>query len=99
MSYSQVRLNKTQEIQETINFLKGKLKLLNDSEIIKLALSKLYNEYKDAPVEKTTYTYSPEDVMQQASYVFDVHSSFDKDDNNIANPEKVTPITRKDLEQ
>ena len=46
MSYPQIRLNKTPEIQDVINFLKNRFKLLNESEILKMALSHVYYSFK-----------------------------------------------------
>jgi hypothetical protein len=42
MAYSQIRINKTKELQEMLRFLKSQLKLLSESDIIKLALSEFY---------------------------------------------------------
>jgi hypothetical protein len=56
MPYSQIRINKTKELQAMLQFLKGQLKLLSESDIIKLALSEFYarcqqGRFDDAPVE------------------------------------------------
>jgi len=57
MSYSQIRINKTKELQAMLRFLKNQLKLLSESDIIKLALSEFYRQrqevqYRDEdPVE------------------------------------------------
>ena len=57
MPYSQIRINKTKELQGMLSFLKSQLKLLSESDIIKLALSEFYrnrreNRFRDFdPVE------------------------------------------------
>jgi hypothetical protein len=43
-SYSQIRLNKTKELQEMLRFLKSQLRLLSETEILKLALSEFYRQ-------------------------------------------------------
>ena len=43
---SQIRINKTPEISEILNFLKGQYYGLSESEIIKMILSKFYS-YKN----------------------------------------------------
>jgi hypothetical protein len=44
MPYSQIRINKTKELQEMLKFLKSQLKLFSESDIMKLALSEFYRE-------------------------------------------------------
>jgi len=46
MSYPQIRLNKTIEIQNVLTYLKEHFKLLSEADIIKMALSKIYFEFK-----------------------------------------------------
>lgn len=43
----QIRLTKTPEIEEVLEYLRGHLKLLNEAEILKFTLSKVYREYLD----------------------------------------------------
>ena len=43
---TQIRINKSTEIERIINFLKTQFVLLDDSELVKLALSELYNQRK-----------------------------------------------------
>jgi hypothetical protein len=43
-SYSQIRLNKTKELQEMLRFLKSQLRLLSETEIMKLAISEFYEQ-------------------------------------------------------
>lgn len=41
-SYAQIRINKTKELAAMLKFLKNQLRLLSESDIMKLALSELY---------------------------------------------------------
>lgn len=43
---SQIRLNKTQEIEEVLAFFKSKYHLLSEAEIIKVALAEKYQKEK-----------------------------------------------------
>ncbi len=48
---SQIRLNKTSELQEVLAFLKSKYRLLSEAEIIKVALAEKYKkEMEDTPL-------------------------------------------------
>jgi ABC-type Zn uptake system ZnuABC Zn-binding protein ZnuA len=42
---SQIRITKTKELDSILSSLRGELSALSDSEILKLALSKLYSDY------------------------------------------------------
>ena len=57
---AQVRINKTKEVEEVINFLRSlyKYKLLDDSELIKVALSELYSKaMKDISINNEGHPY------------------------------------------
>lgn len=41
---SQIRLNKTPEIEKVLAYLQGKYRLLSEAEIVKVALSEKYNK-------------------------------------------------------
>ena len=45
-NYSQIRINKTKEMQEMLDFLKDQIKVFSESDIMKLALSELYAKYR-----------------------------------------------------
>ena len=48
---SQIRLNKTPEIEEVLAFLRKKYRLLSEAEIIKVALAQMYKkEVEDIPL-------------------------------------------------
>lgn len=48
---SQIRLNKTPELEEVLAFLKSKYRVLSEAEIIKVALAEKYhNELGDLPL-------------------------------------------------
>ena len=48
---SQIRLNKTPEIEEVLVFLRKKYRLLSEAEIIKVALAQMYKkEVEDIPL-------------------------------------------------
>lgn len=44
---SQIRLNKTRELEEVLAFFKAKYLLLSEAEIIKVALAEKYNKEKE----------------------------------------------------
>lgn len=46
MSYPQIRLNKTKKIQNVLKYLEERFPLLNESDILKMALSQVYFMYK-----------------------------------------------------
>ncbi|KKP80053.1 MAG: hypothetical protein UR81_C0034G0004 [Candidatus Levybacteria bacterium GW2011_GWB1_35_5] len=52
---SQIRLNKTQELEEVLAFLRSKYRLLSEAEIIKVALAEKYSKEVNIPLvdEKT----------------------------------------------
>ena len=41
---SQIRLNKTSELEEVLSFLRSKYRLLSEAEIIKVALAEKYSK-------------------------------------------------------
>jgi len=47
---SQIRLNKTAEIEEVLGFLKSKYHLLSEAEIIKVALAEKYSKEVNIPL-------------------------------------------------
>ncbi len=48
---SQIRLNKTPEIEQVLAFLRSKYRVLSEAEIIKVALAEIYKkEMRDAPL-------------------------------------------------
>lgn len=48
---SQIRLNKTPELEEVLAYLKSKYRVLSEAEIIKVALAEQYKkEMKDIPL-------------------------------------------------
>lgn len=49
---SQVRLNKTPELERVLNFLQSKYQLLSEAEIIKVALAEKYNKERAEVMEK-----------------------------------------------
>ncbi len=52
---SQIRLNKTPELEEVLAFLQSKYRLLSEAEIIKVALAEKYaNEVKTPLVDEET---------------------------------------------
>jgi hypothetical protein len=60
----QIRVTRTKEIDEVLEYLKMKFSLLNESELVKLVLSKFYNEIKSKKVVKKTNikSYSTKDI-------------------------------------
>ena len=48
---SQIRLNKTPELEEVLAYLRRKYRLLSEAEIIKLALSEKYQKERENAVE------------------------------------------------
>lgn len=57
---AQVRINKTKEVKEVLTFLRSlyKYKLLDDSELIKVALSELYSKaMKDISINDEGHPY------------------------------------------
>ena len=48
MAYSQIRVNKTAEMQNVLNSIREHYELLSESDIVKMALSKMYFEFKQA---------------------------------------------------
>ena len=46
---SQIRLNKTPELEEVLTFLRKKYRLLSEAEIIKVALAEKYSKETDIP--------------------------------------------------
>ena len=52
---SQIRLNKTPELEEVLAFLRSKYRLLSEAEIIKVALAEKYSKEVHVPlVDKET---------------------------------------------
>ncbi len=49
---SQVRLNKTPEIEKVLTYLQNKYQILSEAEIIKVALSEKYNKERVEVIEK-----------------------------------------------
>lgn len=47
---SQIRLNKTQELEEVLAFLRSKYRLLSEAEIIKVALAEKYAKEVEIPL-------------------------------------------------
>jgi len=47
---SQIRLNKTAELEEVLAFLKSKYRLLSEAEIIKVALAEKYSKEVNIPL-------------------------------------------------
>ena len=47
---SQIRLNKTQELEEVLAFLRSKYRLLSEAEIIKVALAEKYSKEVTIPL-------------------------------------------------
>lgn len=47
---SQIRLNKTPELEEVLVFLRSKYRLLSEAEIIKVALAEKYSKEVNAPL-------------------------------------------------
>lgn len=47
---SQIRLNKTPELEEVLAFLRSKYRLLSEAEIIKVALAEKYSKEVHAPL-------------------------------------------------
>ena len=47
---SQIRLNKTPELEEVLDFLKSKYRLLSEAEIIKVALAEKYAKEVKIPM-------------------------------------------------
>lgn len=46
---SQIRLNKTAELEEVLDFLRSKYRLLSEAEIIKVALAEKYSKEVNIP--------------------------------------------------
>lgn len=49
---TQIRLNKTPEMEKVLTYLQNKYQILSEAEIIKLALSEKYNKEKAGVTEK-----------------------------------------------
>lgn len=49
---SQIRLNKTPEIEKVLTYLQSKYQILSEAEIIKVALSEKYNKERAEVMEK-----------------------------------------------
>lgn len=80
MPYAQIRLNKTKEIQRTLNALKKRYHLMSESEIIKMLLSESYWRVKTET--KAMYPdMDPKDLLMQASYAFDIRSDSNESDD------------------
>lgn len=47
---SQIRLNKTPELEEVLNLLRSKYRLLSEAEIIKVALAEKYSKEVNIPL-------------------------------------------------
>lgn len=54
---SQIRITKTEEMQEVLDYFNSKYPLLDDSEIVKMTLSMVYNDMKQNDI----YHLSPEE--------------------------------------
>lgn len=54
----QIRINRSQEVENVLSFLKTKYTLLDESEIVKLALSDLFNnQMKDIKLDNPLHPY------------------------------------------
>jgi len=82
MPYPQIRINKTREIQEALDSLKERYRLLSEADIIKMLLSEFY--YKQEREKKTRtaiYSEEPQELLFQASRAFGITRDNDEPDN------------------
>lgn len=86
MSYPQIRINKTKEVQKTLDSLKERYRLLSEADIVKMLLSEVYYEQKNRnKFRASSFDTEPQDLLMQASRAFGV-SQKDKEPDNIAKP-------------
>jgi hypothetical protein len=52
MPHAHIRIARTPDVEQVLSFLRGKLNLLSDAEIIKLALSEKYHKEVEEQMEK-----------------------------------------------
>jgi hypothetical protein len=83
MPYPQIRINKTEEIQKTLDLLKERYRLLSEADIIKLLLSEFYYAQKKAKEARVAGLDSenPRELLFQASRAFGITSSNAEPDN------------------
>ena len=84
MSYQQIRLNKTKEIQEVLEFLKDRFKIMSEAEILKMLLSQAYISFQKE--DKLDFSeLSSKDLLNKASESFNLSQDNDEPDNIINN--------------
>lgn len=86
MSYAQIRLNKTKEIQLLLGLLKKRYPILDEVEILKLSLAELYNKER-----KSLHDSDPtvHDMLMNAAHTFKEEA---EEDNNNINWKKAQPL-------
>ena len=80
MAYPQIRINKTKEIQKTLDFFKSRFNLLGESEIIKMLLSQAYFQYNQMNFDASDL--EKKQLLYQASKSFNIHKN-DNEPHNI----------------
>lgn len=84
MPYPQIRINKTKEIQETLDSLRERYRLLSEADIIKMVLSKFYYEQKSKDDSRAyRLDTEPQELLLQASRAFGIDQT-DDEPKNIA---------------
>ena len=99
MPSTQVRITKTKELQEVLDFLKAQYKALSEAELCKKFLVEAYaNCRKNDRIKSRSIDFdadeedpTPEELLMQASHVFGV-SSKDNEPDNIVDPDNLKPI-------
>ncbi|MFM7854128.1 MAG: hypothetical protein ACKO96_19950, partial [Flammeovirgaceae bacterium] len=87
----QIRINKSTEIERIINFLQTQFVLLDDAELVKLALSELYNQRKpQIPLDNPNHPYynilTPEET-----------TGVQKSKQDIANKKTISLKSKQDI--
>jgi len=90
MTYSQIRINKTKEMQKVFDLLRKRFALMSESDIVKMLLSDAYHKYKtEAELDYSDAT--PKELLNNASHLFEVGKN-SLDDDNIASSTKTKPL-------
>lgn len=96
MSYQQVRINKTRELQEVLSYLQSRYKALSEAELFKKFLIDAYVEMREREQISRQYRDpSPSELLLIASQTFDISSSSEEPEN-IAHPENLKPVSFED---
>jgi hypothetical protein len=93
----QIRINKSQEVETVLGYLKSRYTLLDESEIVKLALSNFFNNeikdiHLDSPLHPYYSTLTPEEEKGVA--ISQVELKKQKNLTTLSTPEDISQFIK-----